>query len=265
MDPLAIALLLFAGLAGGTIAALAGGAAIVTFPILLAVGIPPVSAAATNTVAITPGSIMAAITERSQLPPLGRTFIPMVIMSVLATLAGGALLAFTPERMFAKLIPLLLGFATVLLAYTDCINTWIKTRAAARGDHGPHRWTSTIAWLMPVSAYGGYFGAGLGVLILAVLSIGTGGDYRSANVTKNLVVGLNSLVVSVFLLHPGAGGLAARAGDDGWHDRGRLSGRPNCAMGVERGRALDGRVNRRGAHDCICMALLVLKSGGDCR
>jgi uncharacterized protein len=203
MDPLSIALLLFAGVTGGIISALAGGASIITFPILLATGISPVSAAVTNTVALTPGNIMAAVTERSQFPPLGRSFIPLVVTSVLATLAGGALLTLTPERIFAKLIPVLLGFATILFACTDRITAWIKSRAAARGEEGPHRWTSSIAWLMPVSVYGGYFGAGLGVLVLAVLSIGTGGDYRSANVTKNLVISLNSIVVSTFFFTQG--------------------------------------------------------------
>jgi uncharacterized membrane protein YfcA len=203
MDPVTIVLLIFAGVTGGIISSLAGGASIITFPILLATGISPVVAACTNTVALMPGNIMAAFTERSQFPPLGRSFVPLVVTSVLATLAGGALLLFTPERVFAQLIPLLLGFATILFAYTDRITAWIKARAAARGDTGPHRWTSSIAWLMPVCVYGGYFGAGLGVLVLAVLSIGTGGDYRSANVTKNLVISLNSIAVSAFFFAQG--------------------------------------------------------------
>jgi uncharacterized membrane protein YfcA len=203
VDPLTIGFLLVAGVIGGIISSLAGGASLITFPILLATGISPVVAACTNTVALMPGNIIAAVTERSQFPPLGRSFVPLVATAVLATLFGGLLLLLTPERMFAKLVPLLLGFATVLFAYTGRITAWIRARAAARGDEGPHRWTSSIAWLMPVCVYGGYFGAGLGVLVLAVLSIGTGGDYRSANVTKNLVISLNSVAVSIFFFFQG--------------------------------------------------------------
>jgi uncharacterized membrane protein YfcA len=199
MDLLSILLLLIAGIVGGIITTLVGGASIVTFPILLATGISPVSAACTNTVALTPGSISAAIYERAQLPELGRSFVPLVASSMLATLAGGALLLVTPERVFAVLIPLLLGFATVLFAYAGPIAEWIK----ARGTGRPHGWTESIVWLMPVSVYGGYFGAGLGVLVLGVLSIATGGDYRPANVTKNVVVSINSFTVSMFFIANG--------------------------------------------------------------
>jgi uncharacterized membrane protein YfcA len=203
VDLLSIILLLIAGVAGGVISSLAGGASIITFPVLLATGISPVMATATNTVALSPGNIIAAWYERAQLPPLGHSFIFLVVSSVAATLAGGALLLLTPERVFARLVPLLLGFATVLFAYAGRITAWLRARAAARGDEGPHRWTRSIVWLMPVSVYGGYFGAGLGVLVLGVLSVGTGGDYRSANVTKNVVISLNSLTVSAFFVVTG--------------------------------------------------------------
>jgi uncharacterized membrane protein YfcA len=121
----------------------------------------------------------------------------LIAASVLGSLAGATLLMLTPESVFAALIPLLLGFATVLFAYAGRISAWLRARAQARGD-GPHNWGTIVTWLIPISVYGGYFGAGLGVLVLAVISIGTGGDYRSANVTKNLVVGLNSGMVALF-------------------------------------------------------------------
>jgi uncharacterized membrane protein YfcA len=85
----------------------------------------------------------------------------------------------------------------VLFAYAGRISAWLRSRATASGQ-GSHDWGTIVAWLVPVSVYGGYFGAGLGVLVLAVVSVGTGGDYRSANVTKNLVVGINSAVVALF-------------------------------------------------------------------
>ena len=198
MDLLSIALLLFAGVSGGVISAIAGGASIITFPILLATGITPVTAAVTNSVALTASNIIAAVTERSQLPPLGRSFVWLVITSSIATLAGGALLTLTSERVFALLIPALLGFATLLFAFTERIAAWIRARATARG--GSDRWTSSIIWMMPVSVYGGYFGSGIGILALAVLTIGTGGDYRSANAIKNLLIGINTGAVAVYFL-----------------------------------------------------------------
>jgi uncharacterized membrane protein YfcA len=197
MDPLNIVVLLIAGVVGGVISTLAGGAAIITFPALLATGISPLIATATNTVALAPGNLIAAFYERSQLPPLGRSFAGLVATSVLGALAGATLLLVTPVRVFSALIPLLLGFATVLFAFAGRISTWLRARALARGDAG-HNWGAMVAWLLPVSVYGGYFGAGVGVLVLGVVSVATDGDYRSANVTKNLVISINSAVVSVF-------------------------------------------------------------------
>jgi uncharacterized membrane protein YfcA len=190
MDLLHIVLLVAAGIAGGIIAAIVGGAAIVTFPALLAAGLPPVMATVANTTALTPSLLLAAIYDRSQLPRIDGGFVTMVLASVLGAVLGAALLMLTPERMFAALVPLLLGFATVLFAYADRISTWLATRPAAGANQ--RRWTHSLAALLPVSLYGGYFGAGVGVLLLGILSVGTGGDYRSANVTKNLVTGLNS-------------------------------------------------------------------------
>jgi uncharacterized membrane protein YfcA len=197
MDFLHIAFLLFAGIGGGAISTLAGGAAIITFPALLATGISPVIASCSNLVALVPGNLLSGYYDRKQLPPLGRAFAGLVATSVAGALAGATLLMVTPERVFAALIPLLLGFATVLFAYAGRISTWLRERAAARG-RGAHHWGSIVAWLIPVSVYGGYFGAGLGVLVLGLLTVGTDGDYRSANVTKNIVVGINSGVVALF-------------------------------------------------------------------
>ena len=200
MDLLHIVLLLGAGLIGGTLSALIGGAAIITYPALLAVGLNPVLATAANMVALTPGNFVAALYDRGQLPPLDRSFVWLVLASVLGALAGAALLLVTPVRVFAALVPLLLGFATVLFACSSRLSAWLRARAAARARPAATHWGSSIAALVPVSIYGGYFGGGVGVLLLAVLSIGTDGDYRSANVTKNLVTSLNCVVVSLYFI-----------------------------------------------------------------
>ena len=181
----------------------------------------------------------------------------MVAASVVGALAGATLLMLTPERVFAALIPLLLGFATVLFAYAGRISAWLRARGEARG-HGAHNWGTIVAWLMPVSVYGGYFGAGLGVLVLGVLSVGTGGDYRSANVTKNLVVGINSGVVAVFFALNGVvawpQALVMMAGVP----LGALLGSQHRARASERRGALAAGRDRRGADRRVRLAVLVL-------
>lgn len=200
MDLLHILILLAAGLGGGIISSLVGGAALVTYPALLSTGLPPIIATICNLVALTPGNFLAALYDRGRLPPLDRSFVGLVVASLVGAFFGAALLLLTPERLFAYFIPVLMAFATVLFAYAGRISAWVRARAAARGK-GPHHWGQSVRVVLPVSFYGGYFGAGVGVLLLGVLSIGTGGDYRSANTTKNLITSMNSMVASgVFLL-----------------------------------------------------------------
>jgi hypothetical protein len=203
MDLLHIVILVAGGLAGGIISSLVGGAALVTYPALLSIGLPPVIATVCNLVALTPGNFLAALYDRGQLPPIDRAFAGLVAASLGGAFFGAMLLLLTPERMFAYFIPALMAFATVLFAFAGTISTYLRARAAAR-DSGPHRWGQSIGVLLPVSFYGGYFGAGVGVLLIGVLSIGTGGDYRSANVTKNLVTSLNSFVAAIVFASRGA-------------------------------------------------------------
>src|SRR3954463_2107165 len=121
MDLFHVVALLIAGVIGGTISTVIGGASIITFPVLLATGIPPVTAVISNTVALVPGNLVATIYDRAQLPPLGRSFVRLVAASVSGALMGAVLLLLTPERAFEILVPLLLGFATVLFAYSPRI------------------------------------------------------------------------------------------------------------------------------------------------
>ena len=200
MDLTHALLLIVAGVAGGTISSLVGGAALVTYPALLAVGLPPVTATVCNLVALSPGNLLAALYDRTQLPPLNRSFMGLVIASVLGALAGAFVLLRTPERMFEVLVPLLLGFATLLFAYAGRMSAFVRARVGDQ-DNSPHRWEHSIG-VLPVSFYGGYFG--VGVLLLGVLSIGKPGDYRAANVTKNLVTSLNSLVAAALFIGQGA-------------------------------------------------------------
>ena len=198
-------LILFAtGIVGGVMASLVGGASVITFPVLLATGLSPVVATASNLVAVSPGNFLAALSDRGQLPPLDRAFVGLVTASVLGALIGAVLLMVTPGRLFEVLIPLLLGFATVLFAYAGRITRWWRARVVARGGREPRMSVTSIPMLLPVSVYGGYFGAGVGVLLLGVLSVATGGDYRAANVAKNLVASLNTLVASICFIASGA-------------------------------------------------------------
>lgn len=138
MDISDAAMLGAAGLAGGALSALVGGAGLITFPALLAAGLSPLAATAANMVALAPSNFIAALSDRAQLPRLDRAFVGLVFASVAGAAIGAALLLVTPERMFEIFVPLLLGFATLMVAYEGasadgCARAkWPSTAASPR-------------------------------------------------------------------------------------------------------------------------------------
>jgi hypothetical protein len=200
MDGHAGLLLFGAGLAGGIVTAIVGGASLITFPALLAAGLPPIAANASNTVALTPGNIVAGFADLERLPQWDRSFLGLMVVCVAGSVAGAVLLLVTPEKAFTAVVPLLIGFATILFALSGRIRGWILSRAA--GSAGTHPSSDGLRLLLfaPVAVYGGYFGAGMSVLLLALLSVSRADEYRAANVIKNLLSGLTSFVaVGVFV------------------------------------------------------------------
>ena len=189
--------LLAIGLAGGIITSLVGGASLVTYPALLATGLNPVAAVIVNLVALMPANLSAAWWDRRQLPAIGRPFWGMLVVAGLGATFGAWLLLVTPEKVFTALVPLLLALSTLLFAYGAQIARFVERGALTDGEAERNRWVATIASMVPVSIYGGYFGAGAGVMLLAILMIVARGDYRGANAIKNLVAGVNSLTATL--------------------------------------------------------------------
>jgi uncharacterized protein len=193
-------LLLFAaGLAGGIVTAMVGGASLITFPALLAAGLPAIVANASNTVALTPGNVVAGLADLERMPRWDRSFLSLALISVVGSAAGAALLLATPERAFTAVVPVLIGFATVLFALSGRIRQWILSRSA---DGAPSTGLSNLLFA-PVAVYGGYFGAGMSVMLLALLSVRRAEDFRATNVLKNLLSGLTSFVAVVVFMVQG--------------------------------------------------------------
>lgn len=187
--------LLVSGLAGGLVTAVVGGASLITFPALLAAGLPPVIANASNTVALAPGNLVAAFADRERMPSWDRSLLSLAAIAMLGSVAGALLLLVTPERAFTALVPALIGGATLLFAAAGRI----RGRVASRRGRPPMPAALRLLVFAPIAVYGGYFGAGMSVMLLAVLSAAFYADLRTANVVKNLLSGLTSLLaVAVF-------------------------------------------------------------------
>ena len=176
-----------------------GGASLITFPALLAAGLPAIVANASNTVALTPGNVVAGFADLERMPRWDRSFMSLALISVVGSAAGAALLLATPEKAFTAVVPLLIGFATVLFALAGPIRRWILSRTA--GGTPSSGWSSLL--FAPVAVYGGYFGAGMGVMILAIMSVSRADEFRTANVIKNLLSGLTSFVAVVIFVFQG--------------------------------------------------------------
>lgn len=196
MSPIDVLFLIGIGFGGGILTSLVGGASLLTYPGLVALGLPPISAAVVNLVALMPANLWAAWMDRAQLPRVSLPLMVLLAVSVAGGIAGAWLLLRTPPGVFTLLVPLLLGLSTVLFAYAGHIAQWIERRNSGAEAAAAARWRMTTLAMVPVAVYGGYFGAGAGVMLLAILMIVADGDYRSANAIKNLVSGLNSLVAS---------------------------------------------------------------------
>lgn len=163
-------LVFLAAIAAGFINAIAGGGTLVTFPVLLAIGIPPVIANVTNTVALVPGTMGGMWSQRKDFNSQYRRLLKLLPVAILGGIAGGLLILNTSEQSFRSIIPYLILMATLLLAAQVRIKNWVTSRVGEvhKEIHHP---ILMISMVFLGAIYGGYFGAGLGVILMAVLGL----------------------------------------------------------------------------------------------
>lgn len=185
-------------IAAGTVNAVAGGGTLITFPLLTAVGVPAVRANATNTIALCPGYIAGTYAQRADLVGLGRSVRTQAFVAAAGGLTGSILLVLSSEAAFRTLVPFLVLLATVLLAVQDRLRAWV----AARGRHGAHTSAALLSVFL-ASVYGGYFGAGLGIMLVAVLGVFSDLPFNRLNAVKQLLSFLVNISAAVFLSFSG--------------------------------------------------------------
>ncbi|MFD0783381.1 sulfite exporter TauE/SafE family protein [Micromonospora azadirachtae] len=194
MDLSHAALLLAAGLAAGTVNAVAGGGSLITFPAMIAIGLPPVPANVSNSVAVFPGYVASVAGSRMDLPR-PRALATLLPTAVLGTIVGSLVLLATPARAFEVAVPFLVLGATAVLAFQDPLRRLVGHPR----DLSPRRRTVTVQAIVGLGAvYGGYFGAALGVMLVAGLALVLDATLARVSAIKNLlsaVVGLTTLVV----------------------------------------------------------------------
>jgi uncharacterized membrane protein YfcA len=163
---------------------------LITFPTLLAFGIPPVTANVSNTVGLVPGSISGAIGYRRELVGQRSRVLRLSVASLVGGLTGGVLLLVLPDDAFAAIVPVLILLGCVLVVLQPRISAWVAARHDAAGGLPHHgAW-----WVWPgvllTGVYGGYFGAAQGVLLMAVLGIGVDESLQRLNAVKNVLAAI---------------------------------------------------------------------------
>lgn len=200
MDPMTlhdIALTLAAAFLGGALNAVAGGGSFLTLPALVAVGVPPVMANATGTLALLPGYIASAWGFRHEIVKAKRLFSPWVIVgaSVVGGGVGATLLLLTDDAVFSDIVPWLLLLATLIFAIGDRLLAMLRGKGGSQAVSG--KLTSSLV-LTGVCIYGGYFNGGLGIILLAAFGLLGVADINAANGLKNLVSALLTIIAVAF-------------------------------------------------------------------
>ncbi len=189
--------ILFAGLAAGTINTVVGSGTLITFPTLLAFGVPPVTANVSNAIGLVPGSVSGAVGYRKELAGQRSRVLRMASGTFIGALIGAVLLLVLPESAFEAIVPALILLGLLLVVFQPRISAWVAHRHEHLGglpEHGA-RWVWPAVLL--VGVYCGYFGAAQGVLMMAVLGIGVDDTLQRLNGLKNVLAGLGNGVAGV--------------------------------------------------------------------
>jgi uncharacterized membrane protein YfcA len=188
-----------AGIGAGTINTVVGSGTLLTFPVLLAVGLTPVTANVSNTIGLVPGSLSGAVGYRRELAGQRQRLLRLGGYSLAGGLIGAVLLLVLPAGAFRAIVPVLIGLALVLVV----VQPWLTARLAKAGRHPSHR---VPAAALPIGVlltgvYGGYFGAAQGVLLVGLLGLLLEEDLQRVNAAKNvLALIVNAVAASVFVV-----------------------------------------------------------------
>lgn len=203
----AVAVLL-AGVAAGACNTVVGAGSLISFPTLLAVGVPPVVANVSNTTGLVPGGVSGTIGYRRELAGQAPRAVRLVAASMVGAVVGAVLLLVLPAAAFQAITPVLVLLGTVLVAIQPLVARAFRARAAGRAAAVPASGSATVPPLpRPLTAlagllgvYGGYFGAGQGVILIALVGLGIDANLQVINAMKNLAVTAGNFAAAVVFL-----------------------------------------------------------------
>ena len=189
-----------AGLAAGTINTVVGSGTLITFPTLLAFGVPPVTANVSNTIGLVPGSVSGVVGYRRELAGQRPRILRIGIASLVGGLLGGVLLLVLPDDAFSAIVPALVGLGILLVVFQPRITAWVEARHDGPG--APSRNPVLGAWwvwpaVLGAGVYGGYFGAAQGVLLMGIMGVGISETMQRLNALKNVLAAIVNAVAGL--------------------------------------------------------------------
>jgi uncharacterized membrane protein YfcA len=202
VTPLDMVAVLLAGVGAGTINTVVGSGTLITFPTLLAFGVPPVTANVSNTIGLVPGSVSGAVGYRKELSGQRERLVRLATASLVGGVLGAVLLLALPAEAFNAIVPVLILLGCLLVLLQPRIAGWVALRHDSRGRTSEHGGLWVWVLVMLTGVYGGYFGAAQGVLLMAVLGIGIHQEsLQRLNGTKNVLAAVvNGVAAVVFIL-----------------------------------------------------------------
>ncbi|MFE9040741.1 sulfite exporter TauE/SafE family protein [Streptomyces sp. NPDC012421] len=190
-----------AGIGAGAINTIVGSGTLITFPVLLATGLPPITANVSNALGLVPGSISGAIGYRRELKGQTRRVLRLGAAALVGGLAGAILLLALPSEAFDAIVPVLIGLALLLVLFQPRIAAAVRRRRERTGTEAhPDGGPALLVGLTLASMYGGYFGAAQGVLYLSLMGLLLHDDLQRINAVKNILGALVNGVAAVFFL-----------------------------------------------------------------
>jgi hypothetical protein len=183
-----------AGFGAGTVNTVVGSGTLITFPVLLAFGYAPVQANVSNTIGLVPGGLSGTHGYRAELAGQRRRSVALGTMSAVGALIGAVLLLTLPASAFKAIVPFFIASALLLILFQPLLSRRLEARRQA---HRPHGGPWTAVGLLATGVYGGYFGAGQGILLLAVLGLALTDSLQRVNALKNVLATLANVVAAV--------------------------------------------------------------------
>lgn len=195
-------LILAAGLVAGILSSTVGVASLVSFPALVAAGLPPVLANVSNTIGMTPAGLSGSFGYRRELRAHPGITVAMLATCAVGGVLGAALLLSLPSQVFEFVIPWLILFTCLLVGLQPFVKRWVRERRGDDERSGPRNRLGpvTAGFATLTGVYGGYFGAGAGVMMMAVLGFGTDLEFRIVNALKTLALLSSNLVATAIFL-----------------------------------------------------------------